>query len=156
MRKSTWVLLSVGAVVAIAASIPVVYYNAPIPGEGDVTGRYWAVDDTGLPDRPFGEDTFLVIPGATVHDLWPEEATHEYSHFEIHQRVDGDDLVATYGATVVEVQPNGRFRINAPPGPTVICLGGLHGVSFCSELDLTAGAKLRATWGEGGFGIWVD
>lgn len=156
VRKRTWALLTVVGVGAVALSIPVVYYNTPVPGVGEVTGRYWAVDDTGLPDRPLSDETFLVIPGATVADIWPEDATHDYSHFEINQRVDGDDLVATYGASVVEVQPNGRFRVDAPPGPTIICLGSLTGVDDCSELDLYDGASLRATWGEGGFGIWVE
>ena len=156
MRIRAWALLALTAVGAVAVSIPVVYYNTPVPGVGEVTGRYWAVDDTGLPDMPIGDETFLVIPGATVADVWPAQATHDYSHFEIHQRVDGDELVATYGASVVEVQPNGRFRVDAPPGPTITCRGSLIGVDSCSELDLYDGASLRATSGVGGFSIWVE
>lgn len=156
MRKRTWALLTVAAVGTVVFGVPVVYYNTPVPGVGEVTGRYWAVDDTGLPDMPMGDETFLVIPGATVADVWPAQATHDYSHFEIHQRVAGGDLMATYGASVVEVQPNGRFRVDAPPGPTIICRGSLIGVDYCSELDLYDGASLRAVSGEGGFSIWVE
>ena len=39
-----------------------------------MTGRYWSQDDTGLPDTFATEGSFLVVPGVTVREFWPDEA----------------------------------------------------------------------------------
>lgn len=158
MRIRTWVLLGLAAVVAVGAGVWFVYYNVPPPGKGGVTGRYWYQDDTGRRDSYAGEGSFLVVPGVTVPDLWPEMADSLAGPVfpDMSGDFDFDQLEKQYGATIVEVQPNSLFRVVSPPGPTVICLISLRGVAGCTELDLPEDGSLRAARGEFGFGVYIE
>lgn len=157
MRTRTWVLLGTLGAVAVAGGLTYAYLDAQPPGEGGVTGRYIAVDDTGFRDRPIDDGTFLVIPGATVLGIWPgvAEPSDGPNYRNIRPRVDVDELAAQYGAVRVEVQSDGRFRITTPPGPTIVCLLFLDTVDGCVEIDLPERGSLRATFGIAGFSIRV-
>ena len=134
--------------------------NAPPPGRGGVVGRYWLNDDTGFPDSPAKEGRLLVVPGMTVEGLWPDDLDADdgpgpwYTTFTADY--DLDQLKEQYGATAVEVADNGRFRVVAPPGPTVICDIGRGGLLGCSDVDLPEDGTLRADAGEFGFRIVVE
>ena len=69
MRTRTRVV--VGGVAALVITGAAFYLFAEVepPGSGGVTGKYQAVDDTGLGNSTIGEGTFLVIPGVTVQDV---------------------------------------------------------------------------------------
>ena len=154
MRMRTRILLGLLTVVVLGIVAGIVYFNYPPPGKGGVTGRFWDTDDTGLPDTISNEGTFLVIPGVTVREVWPKQTEDYenpwYSHLSV--KYDFEQLQDQYGATLAEVQFNGRFRIHAPDGPVVIC--SVRGGSGCKELDLPKRGSLRATRGEGGF--WIE
>lgn len=156
MRRRTKVIVC--ALVVVAVGIPVVYFTASPPGKGGVTGRYWYYDDTGLPSFPADEGLFLVIPGVTVRDVWPDEVDPDVERFGTFAAdLNFKDLEEEYGASKVEVQRNGRFRVHAPPGQTVICrMSGVSGVFGCSEVVLPESGSLKAESGEGGFWIGVQ
>ena len=155
MRRRTKVIIC--ALVVVAIGVPVVYFNVSPPGKGGVTGRYWHYDDTGLPSLPADEGLFLVIPGVTVHDVWPDEVDPDAERFDTFGAdLNFEALEEKYGASMVEVQRNGRFRVEAPPGQTVICRIGVSGVFGCGELDLPENGSLKAESGEGGFWIGVQ
>ena len=157
MRRRARVIVC--ALVAIVVGVPILYFNAPPPGKGGMTGRYWLHDDTGLPDIPANKGQFLVVPGVTVYDLWPEEVDPDVDRWfnTFMADFEFEELEEKYAATLVDVQRNGRFRVQAPPGPTVICrIGLLGGVFGCSELDLPESGSLKASSSEGGFRIDVQ
>lgn len=160
MRTRTWVLLGVLAAVAVAGGVVLAQSNAPPPGEGGVTGRFWLKDDTGMPDSPASGGRLLVVPGVTVEGLWPDDLDASNStgpwYTTLVARFDLDQLEEQYGATVVDVADNGRFRVVTPPGPTVICDIGTGGISGCSDVDLPEHGTLRADAGEFGFRIVVE
>ena len=156
MTRRTKVVL--WTLVGVAVAVPVVYFTAPPPGQGGLTGRYWLYDDTGLPSLPADEGVFLVIPDATVHDVWPDKVDPDATRFNTFLAdLNFKDLEEEYGASKVDVQRNGRFRVEAPPGQTVICwMSGPSGVFGCAELDLPENGSLKAESGEGGFWIGVQ
>ena len=150
-------MLLAGVAVVASCGLAFGYLDAQPPGEGGVTGRYVGVDDTGNRDLPLDDGTFLVIPGATVLEVWPDvaEPSDGPNYRNIRPHVDIDELGAQFGAVLVEVQPNGRFRVTTPPGPTVVCLSLGSTVAGCVEIDLPEDGSLRATFGEAGFSIRV-
>ena len=158
MRARAWVLLGALGAVAVAGGLTYAYLDAQPPGEGGVVGRYFAVDDTGFRDRPIDDGTFLVIPGETVLGVWPgvAEPSTGPNYRDIRPLVDVDELAEQHEAVLVEVQPDGRFRITTPPGPTVVCLLYLDTVGGCVEIDLPERGSLRATFGIVGFSIRVS
>ncbi|MEP7763229.1 hypothetical protein [Sanguibacter sp. 25GB23B1] len=119
-----------------------------------MTGTYVGVSDTGRPDYRADDGTFLVIPGVKVRDVWPDDAAPDegpvFSDF--YPTLDLDALADDFGAVLVEVEPNGRFRINVPAGPAVVCLLA-EAVIGCVEIDLPVSGHLRVSRGEGGFYI---
>lgn len=155
MKGRTKVVLY--ALVVVAVGGPVMYLNVPPPGQGGVTGRYWHYDDTGLPSLPADDGLFLVIPGVTVHDVWPDKVEPDTERFDTFGAdLDFDALEEEHGASKVDVQRNGLFRVKASPGQTVICRIGVNGVFGCTELDLPEHGSLKAESGEGGFRIRVQ
>ncbi len=151
MTARTWVLGGLAALVVAGVSIFVYSVERP-PGAGGVTGKFQSIDDTGLGSFTIDEGTFLVIPGATVRDVWPEVKQHEGRHYP-DLSAGMRDLSRTaeeYGSVLVEVQWNGRFRINVEAGPAVVCLIGSGG---CVEVTLPEKGTVNAYWGEGGFGF---
>lgn len=155
MRTRSWVILGGLVALAIAGGLTYLYVDSQPPGSGGVTGKLVAESDIGLPDAALGDGTLLVIPGVTVHDVWPDVAgPGEGPVFQyIAPRLDVDALAEDFDAVLVEVQPNGRFRINAPAGPAVVCLLEGSSVVGCVEIDLPERGSLRASRGEGGFHI---
>lgn len=140
------------AVLAVVGVSVYVYVDAQPPGSGGVTGKFLATDDTGLGSRTLGEGRFLVVPGVIVQDVWP---TQRKSDLGIYPDVspssaDVNRAVQEFEAVVVEVQPNGRFRINVAAGPAVVCLIGKGG---CVELSLPESGSVDAYYGVGGFDI---
>ena len=148
-------LIVIGLMLAACLVAGIVYFTFPPPGKGGVTGRKWSSDDTGLPDFISTEGRFLVIPGVTVREVWPDDKADPqkelFKYFSA--EYDFEELQDQYGATIAEVQFNGRFRVLAPKGPVVICLldPGMFG---CSELELPENGSLRASRGIGGF--WLE
>lgn len=155
MRTRTWAILGGLAAVVAVGGTTYAYLDAQPPGDGGVTGRYFGLDDTGHGEHPLDDGTFLVIPGATVLGVWPgiSEPRDSGYYQGIRPRVDLDDLADRYGALLVEVQPNGRFRINTAPGPTVVCLLVFDMAGDCVEVDLPKRGSLKATFGTAGFHI---
>lgn len=142
-----------GLVVAAVVGVSVyVYIDAQPPGSGGVTGKFQAIDDTGLGKSTLDEGTFLVIPGVIVQDVWPGEEKFDLGIYPDVSPSSSDvtRAIQDFDAVLVEVQPNGRFRINVAPGPAVVCLVGLGG---CAELSLPASGSVDAYFGEGGFDI---
>ena len=160
MRTRGWVLLGVVTAAVVAGGIAWAQNNAPPPGEGGVVGRYWLKDDTGLPDTPADEGRLLVVPGVTVEGLWPNalgdgNRTGPW-YTTLTAGYDFDQLEEQYGATIVEIASNGRFRVVAPLGPTIICNIGRGRMLGCSDVDLPEHGTLRADSGEFGFRIIVE
>lgn len=155
MRKQTRTRVSVVVVgAAVVAGLAYAYVDARPPGSGGVTGRYFGEDDTGLGSHPADGGTLLVIPGVTVHDVWPEHADPDEGPVfdDFSPTLQLDELAEDFDAELVEVQSNGRFRINAPSGPAVVCLLD-EALIGCVEIDLPESGSLRASRGEGGFYI---
>lgn len=152
MRRRTWVVA--GAAAVTAGVIAYVTVDAPPPGPGDVTGRYQAYDDTGMRTRPIGKGVFLVLPGTTVHDVWPEAEAglRQYPDFAP-ATLDVDELVDAHGGRLVEVQPDGQFRIDVPEGPAVVCLMGIRTLNGCVDVELSGSESVEARFGEGGFHV---
>lgn len=155
MRTRAWVALGGFVAVAVVGGLTYAYVEAQPPGTGGVTGTFVGKDDTGLPDHALDEGTLLVIPSAVVVDVWPEVASPDQGpvYYNIHPRIDLDELAEDFDAVLVEVQPNGRFRINVESGPAVVCLLESVVVIGCVELELPERGSLRASRGEGGFFI---
>lgn len=155
MRTRSGVVLGGLVALGIVGGLTYLYVDAQPPGSGGVTGKLVGQSDVGLPDGALGHGTFLVVPGVTVHDLWPDVAgpgdgpVFQY----IAPTLDVDALVEDVHAVLVEVQPDGRFRINAPAGPAVVCLLEASSIVGCVEIDLPERGSLRAARGEGGFFI---
>lgn len=160
MRTRGWVLLGVLAAAVVAGGVVWAQNNAPPPGEGGVVGRYWLKDDTGRPDRAANGGRLLVVPGVTVEGLWPNALDDENRtgpwYRSLTAGYDFDQLKEQYGATIVEISNNGRFRVVAPPGPTIICDIGMGRMSGCSDVNLPERGTLRADAGEFGFVIYVE
>lgn len=156
MKVRSFVKKTLVALSLLGAISWLVYFIYPPPGSGGITGKYWSIDDTGLPDRIARSGTFLVVPGVTVADIWPKETADlpgpSYNYFSADY--DFRQLREAYGATLAEVQFNGRFRIHAPAGPVVVCRVDPSNYG-CREFDLPQHGSLRATSGEGGFWIGV-
>lgn len=154
MRTRAWVVG--GGLVAVAGVVTGGLIYASIdpqpPGSGGVTGTYWATDDTGQPPESKRGGTFLVIPDATVEEVWPEvDRRRALTYPGVPRPLDVDGLAAQHGAVLVVVQPTGRFRINVPAGPAVVCV--LEGYG-CDEIVLPESGSVEAfIHGPGGFGI---
>lgn len=155
MKTRSGVILGGLAALGIVGGLTYLYIDAQPPGSGGVTGKFVGQSDVGLPDGALGDGTFLVVPGVTVYDLWPDVVgpgdgpVFQY----IDPKLDVDALAEDFDAVLVDVQPNGRFRINAPAGPAVVCLLEASSVVGCVEIDLPERGSLRAARGEGGFYI---
>lgn len=133
------------------------------PDGPGLPGRLVGVDDAGLGEYEAGGGALAVVPADRVTDLWdvgglpgpPADLAH--AQFSL-----GEADVADLDGVVARLTEEGRFRLDAPPGPTVVCwLGpdgdpGVLSSRGCAELDLPDEGALTATWGEGGFGIAVD
>lgn len=134
---------------------------AVTPGGEGLAGRMVGVDDTGLPDRPLGGGAILAVPAARAPDLWaaadlpgaPDDLAH------LGTRVPRKAVAGIEGAFAA-ITDSGRFRLDAPAGPAVVCYAdGTASDTLrlwgCTELDLPPDGDLRGSWGEGGFHIEV-
>jgi hypothetical protein len=128
------------------------------PRGQEVTGRVVLVDDTGLAPRPADGGGLLLVPVGSVAALWelgedgapedPRSASIDVS----------PGAVADLGAVVVTVDGRGHFTVTRT-GPHVLCFfhepitsdTSVVRTAGCSEVDLPAQGKVRATFGEGGF-----
>lgn len=135
---------------------------AGTPAGDGLAGRMVGVDDTGLPDHPLDDGAILAVPADRAADLWaatdpagsPADPAHAGAHLP-------RKAVAGLDGTVAAITDSGRFRLDAPAGPAVVCYAGdpwqdtltLWG---CAELELPPDGTLRGTWGEGGFAFAID
>lgn len=104
MRTRTCVVGG-GLAVAVAVTGGLIYasIDAQPPGSGGVTGTYWAIDDTGQPASTQRHGTFLVIPEATIHDVWPEMDEQTARIYPgVPRPMDVDGLAAQHGAVLVK------------------------------------------------------
>lgn len=156
MRKGRWI--AIGAVVVLGTVLAYLAIDPPPPGRGGVTGVFRGIDDTGLPESRIGNTQLLVIPDATITDVWPGQ--REGSEiFHMTQQVELDDLHELFGAVLVDVQANGRFRITTGPGPTVVCLVRTAKdtrTEGCADLDLPERGTMWVARGELGFTSRVE
>lgn len=148
--RSRVIVGGLAAVAVVGVSI-YAYIDAQPPGSGGVTGKFQSVDDTGLGNHTMGEGTFLVVPGVVVQDVWPR--VEKFKDLNVYPDLsptgrDVNRAVRDFGAVVVEIQPNGRFRINVAAGPAVVCLLTYSG---CVELTLPESGSVNAYWSVGGF-----
>jgi hypothetical protein len=127
------------------------------PSGPGVTGRAVLVDDTGLPPRPDGGGSVLVVPEALLGNLWSEVGLPEPDDLA-HAGFGADpEVLVELGAQVVPVDRGGHFTLTgtgrhllcrlpdqATSGSTVARVRG------CDHVDLPVSGALRVTWGEGG------
>jgi hypothetical protein len=157
VRRSCLLLL--GSVVAAAV---VVTGCARTPGGDGLAGRLVGIDDTGRGDYELGGGWIAAVPADRASELWDSgglsEQPAELTHAQI--EIDEADLVDLDGV-LAEVTDAGRFRLDVPPGPAIICWlepAEAAGIMFswgCSEVDVPSDGKLEASWGEGGFFVAV-
>ena len=125
---------------------------------GEIVGH----DDTGLSDYPVGDGWIVAVPADKAPALWADEDLPadftDYAHLGFDLR--DADLAAVDGVRV-PVTSNGQFRLDAPPGPSVVCWmepvgdGPMHSRG-CTEIDLPDEGRLKGHWGEGGFFVEVE
>ncbi|WP_315098910.1 hypothetical protein [uncultured Cellulomonas sp.] len=125
----------------------------PVQG---VQGRLVGIDDTGLSDHAIEEGWVAALPGVTAADLWPDLPDGELRYAA--GRLEAGDVTAA-GGVVAPVGGGGRFSLDVPAGPTLVCWarGTVDELSTsgCGELDLPEDGRVRATFGEGGFSVSV-
>ncbi|MBD8059788.1 hypothetical protein IC607_12500 [Cellulomonas sp. JH27-2] len=131
--------------------------SAAPAGDG-IAGRLVAVDDTGLRDVAIDGGWIAALPLADADGLWRGGGLAgepgDLGHVEI--PID-DSTLSGVEAVVAPVDERGRFRLAAPPGPTLICQlrpagTGEHMITRgCAALDMPEAGLLMATFGEGGF-----
>jgi hypothetical protein len=143
---------AVGAVVAVLALV----LGCSAPADG-VSGRLVAIDDTGLPDSPIEDGWIVALPGpGGIERLWPdldERVTDDELRY-IHEDLD-PDAVTERGGVVVPVGRGGRFTLDVPAGPTLICRYDGVQVQGCADVGLLDGHGVHATVGEGGFTVTI-
>lgn len=155
MSRRAWIVLGT---IAVGSWLAYLAVDPPPPGRGGVTGAFLAVDDTGLPDSRIGHARLLVVPGATITQVWPNLGP-DVDMTGVIQRFDPEDLAERFGAQLITTASNGRFRITTGPGPTVMCqvfTGEWSETTGCSDLDLPERGKMVAAWGEVGFVAYVE
>ena len=126
------------------------------PDDG-VQGRLVAIDDTGLADVPIEDGWIVALPGAGgVERLWPDldgrVPDDELRYF--HEHLD-PDAVTERGGVVVPVRSGGRFTLDLPAGPTLVCRLTDTEVQGCATVELLEGHGVHATVGEGGFDVTI-
>lgn len=150
------------ALLVVAAVTLAIPGCALAPGGDGLAGRMVGVDDTGLPDHPLGGGAILAVPADRELDLWaatePAGVPADWAHAGV--RLPRKAVAGLDGA-VAGITRSGRFRLDAPAGPAVVCyVGDLaeDGLTLwgCAELELPPGGALRGTWGEGGFAVAID
>ncbi|SOC52307.1 hypothetical protein [Ornithinimicrobium cerasi] len=127
------------------------------PSGPGVTGRAVLVDDTGLPPRPDGGGSVLLVPEALLGNLWSEVGLTEPDDLA-HVGFSADpEVLIGLGAQVVPVDRDGHFSLTRT-GPHLLCRlpepatsgSSVGRVRGCDHVDLPVSGALRVTWGEGG------
>jgi hypothetical protein len=121
-----------------------------------ITGEVVAVSDVvGEPESSVTHGWVLTVPDARVQEMWeasdrppplPDELP--YWNASIPRSV-----IDELAAALVALDRDGSFTVDAPPGPSLLCL--LERIDpvipfGCDEVMLTSGDHLRVTVGEGG------
>ena len=153
-----------GRASAVAALVTIALALAGCASTPDGTGLAGSIvgkDDTGLPDYPVGDGWIVAAPAGKAATMWagedvPADIT-DYAHLGF-DLLDAD--IAAADAVRAPVTSNGQFRLDAPPGPSVVCwvlpvADGPPRSRGCTEIDLPAQGRLKGSWGEGGFFVEV-
>ena len=157
----------VGALVTVLAVTGVVAgavagCTPSAPDGPGLAGTIVARDDTGLGDQPIDAGTIVAVPAAQAGALWALADLGEAPGDVRHLGADvTQDALVDLGATRAAITPEGRFRLDAPAGPAVVCWAdpttaeGTMRLRGCYDVDLPASGELEASWSEGGFGVSV-
>ena len=132
------------------------------PGDG-LVGSLVAVDDTGLSDTPIAEGWIVAVPEARGTELWAlgGRAVEPTDIGHVGFVVD-EAALGSLDAAVAAVDGRGHFRIDAPPGPSVVCQlrptdrPGRMLTRGCAAVDLPDTGRVEASFGEGGFYVEVS
>ncbi|NUU19157.1 hypothetical protein HP550_18060 [Cellulomonas humilata] len=128
--------------------------SAPANG---VQGRLVAIDDTGLADVPLEDGWIVALPGpGGIDRLWPDldERVPDDQLRYFHEPLD-PDAVTEAGGIVAPVGGGGRFTLDVPAGPTLLCRLVDAEVQGCAAVELLDGHGVHATVGEGGFFVTI-
>jgi hypothetical protein len=135
---------------------------ASTPDGPGLAGSIVGHDDTGRADYPVGDGWIVAAPAETAAILWADEQLPaditDFAHLGFDLR---DADLAAADAVRVPVTSSGQFRLDAPPGPSVVCWlqsggnGPMRSVG-CTEIDLPEDGRLKGHWGEGGFFVEVE
>lgn len=154
--KPAAVLLGVAIVITVAGC-------ARTPGGDRLPGRLVSVDDTGGGEHGIGRGWMLAVPADRAADLWAAGGLPEAPAALLDVRVElAEPEIDELGGVIAEITDAGRFRLDAPEGPGVICWllsAEADDVMFsrgCAEVDVPSDGTLRATWGEAGFFVEVE
>lgn len=132
------------------------------PGDG-LVGSLVAVDDTGLSDTPISDGWIVAVPQARGGDRWAlgglqvEPTDIGHVGFEVDEAALGG-----LDAAVAAVDRRGHFRLDAPPGPSVVCQlrptdrPGRMLTMGCAAFDVPDAGRVEASFGEGGFFVDVS
>ena len=120
-------------------------------------GRLVAIDDTGLADVPLEDRWIVALPGpGGIERLWPDldERVPDDQLRYFHEPLDPDAVTAA-GGIVAPVGDGGRFTLDVPAGPTLLCRLVDAEVQGCAAVELLDGHGVHATVGEGGFFVTI-
>jgi hypothetical protein len=150
--------VAAAALVSAAAACTAPSETQPI-APSSIAGEVVAVSDVvGEPESSVTHGWVLAVPDARAQELWeasdrppPPPDELPYWNASIPRSV-----VDELAATLVALDPDGAFAVDAPPGPYLLCL--LERIEpvipfGCDEVTLTSGAHVRVTVGEGGVRI---
>ena len=123
-----------------------------------VTGQAVAIDDTGLPDSPMTDATFVLLPATMEAQVWAGTEADMDEHQLPYLTARLDPAVLAEG-TLFETTSRGRFIANVPAGEHLLCRIGDHieldarWTSGCARVSAAGDATWRVTGGEGGIHV---
>lgn len=123
-----------------------------------MTGHAIAIDDTGLPDSPMADATFVLLPAAMEEQVWAgTDADMDEHQLPYLTAVLAPAILAD--GTLVETTSRGRFNVIVPAGEHLLCRVGdrierdARWTSGCARVTATGPGTWRVTAGEGGIHV---
>lgn len=140
--------------------------QAPVPdGQHRVSGTAVAKDDTGLPDTPMTDTSFVLLPTTDEPLVWEaaglgEADRDDQQHLPYLSALLEADVLDR--AVLVEAGRRGRFTVDAPAGEYLFCRvgdlleDGSRSAAGCDRVTITGPASWRVSGGEGGLHVTVE
>ena len=120
-----------------------------------MTGHAVATDDTGLPDSPMTDATFVLLPAAVEELVWAAAGTDATEHQLPYLRASLDPVVLADGV-LVEASTRGEFIVDIAVGEHMLCRvgdpveGDTRWTRGCALVTVPGSGSWRITAGEGG------